>query len=116
MAESCDGLCIAVSPERGGSWPAAGTRGWTRVSCPRGSLAVAGKVLEKGQGLKELLSIPNSAMVVAVEPHESGTWSVTVGWWQTLHIPCPPSEGYSASQALPGVGLLPSTSSWAEDV
>ncbi|KAM6193100.1 hemicentin-2 [Sarcoramphus papa] len=37
----------------------------------------AGKVLEKGQGLKELLSIPNSAMVVAVEPHEPGTWSVT---------------------------------------
>ncbi|XP_075295707.1 hemicentin-2 [Opisthocomus hoazin] len=37
----------------------------------------AGKVLEKGQGLKELLSIPNSAMVVVVEPHESGTWSVT---------------------------------------
>ncbi|KAM6237533.1 hemicentin-2 [Spheniscus humboldti] len=37
----------------------------------------AGKVLEKGQGLKELLSIPNSAMVVAVEPHEPGMWSVT---------------------------------------
>ncbi|XP_072739134.1 hemicentin-2-like [Ciconia boyciana] len=37
----------------------------------------AGKVLEKGQGLKELLSIPNSAMVVAMEPHEPGTWSVT---------------------------------------
>ncbi|XP_069626703.1 hemicentin-2 [Haliaeetus albicilla] len=37
----------------------------------------AGKVLENGQGLKELLSIPNSAMVVAVEPHEPGTWSVT---------------------------------------
>ncbi|XP_059684707.1 hemicentin-2 [Gavia stellata] len=37
----------------------------------------AGKVLEKGQGLKELLSIPNSAMVVALEPHEPGTWSVT---------------------------------------
>ncbi|XP_010139814.1 PREDICTED: hemicentin-2-like, partial [Buceros rhinoceros silvestris] len=37
----------------------------------------AGKVLEKGQGLKELLSIPNSAMVVAVEPHEPGTWLVT---------------------------------------
>ncbi|KAM6117600.1 hemicentin-2 [Phoenicopterus ruber ruber] len=36
-----------------------------------------GKVLEKGQGLKELLSIPNSAMVVAVEPHEPGMWSVT---------------------------------------
>ncbi|XP_054704630.1 hemicentin-2 isoform X1 [Grus americana] len=37
----------------------------------------AGKVLEKGQGLKELLSIPNSAVVVAVEPHKPGTWSVT---------------------------------------
>ncbi|XP_065551612.1 hemicentin-2 [Lathamus discolor] len=37
----------------------------------------SGKILEKGQGLKELLSIPNSAMVVAVEPHEPGTWSVT---------------------------------------
>ncbi|XP_009950773.1 PREDICTED: LOW QUALITY PROTEIN: hemicentin-2, partial [Leptosomus discolor] len=37
----------------------------------------AGKVLEKGQGLKELLSIPNSAMVVAMEPHEPGTWLVT---------------------------------------
>ncbi|XP_074779784.1 hemicentin-2 [Athene noctua] len=37
----------------------------------------AGKVLEKGQGLKELLSIPNSALVVAVEPHEPGTWLVT---------------------------------------
>ncbi|KAM8995979.1 hemicentin-2 isoform 2-T2 [Ara ararauna] len=36
-----------------------------------------GKIIEKGQGLKELLSIPNSAMVVAVEPHEPGTWSVT---------------------------------------
>ncbi|CAM9699604.1 unnamed protein product [Bubo scandiacus] len=36
-----------------------------------------GKVLEKGQGLKELLSIPNSAMVVAVEPHKPGTWLVT---------------------------------------
>ncbi|XP_051663785.1 hemicentin-2 [Manacus candei] len=37
----------------------------------------AGKVLETGQGLKELLSIPNSAMVVAVEPYEPGTWLVT---------------------------------------
>ncbi|XP_061867610.1 hemicentin-2 [Colius striatus] len=37
----------------------------------------AGRVLKKGQGLKELLSIPNSAMVVAVEPHEPGTWLVT---------------------------------------
>ncbi|KAM6372038.1 LOW QUALITY PROTEIN: hemicentin-2 [Pluvialis apricaria] len=37
----------------------------------------AGKVLEKGQGLKEVLSIPNSAMVVAMEPHEPGMWSVT---------------------------------------
>ncbi|KAM6047554.1 LOW QUALITY PROTEIN: hemicentin-2 [Theristicus caerulescens] len=37
----------------------------------------AGRVLEKGQGLKELLSIPNSAVVVAVEPHKPGTWSVT---------------------------------------
>ncbi|KFP19290.1 Hemicentin-2, partial [Egretta garzetta] len=37
----------------------------------------AGKVLEKGRGLKELLSIPNSAMVVAVDPHEPGTWLVT---------------------------------------
>ncbi|KAM6400073.1 hemicentin-2 [Rhynochetos jubatus] len=37
----------------------------------------AGKVLEKGQGLKELLSIPNSAVVVALEPHEPGTWLVT---------------------------------------
>ncbi|XP_075375673.1 hemicentin-2-like [Mycteria americana] len=37
----------------------------------------AGKVLENGQGLKELLSIPNSAIVVAMEPHEPGTWSVT---------------------------------------
>ncbi|XP_068012089.1 LOW QUALITY PROTEIN: hemicentin-2 [Melanerpes formicivorus] len=37
----------------------------------------AGKVLEKGQGLKELLSIPNSALVVAVEPQEPGTWLVT---------------------------------------
>uniref|UniRef100_A0A8C5U7P8 Ig-like domain-containing protein n=1 Tax=Malurus cyaneus samueli TaxID=2593467 RepID=A0A8C5U7P8_9PASS len=36
----------------------------------------AGKVLEKGQGLKELLSIPNSAMVVALEPHVPGTWLV----------------------------------------
>ncbi|XP_049688139.1 hemicentin-2 [Accipiter gentilis] len=36
-----------------------------------------GKVRENGQGLKELLSIPNSAMVVAVEPHEPGIWSVT---------------------------------------
>ncbi|XP_069729285.1 hemicentin-2 [Phaenicophaeus curvirostris] len=37
----------------------------------------AGKVLEKGQGLKELLSIPNSAVVVAVEPQVPGTWLVT---------------------------------------
>ncbi|XP_071622127.1 hemicentin-2 isoform X2 [Heliangelus exortis] len=37
----------------------------------------AGKVLKKGQGLKELLSIPNSATVVAVEPQEPGTWLVT---------------------------------------
>ncbi|XP_010176901.1 PREDICTED: hemicentin-2, partial [Mesitornis unicolor] len=37
----------------------------------------AGKVLEKGQGLKELLSIPNSAVVVAVEPQQPGTWLVT---------------------------------------
>ncbi|XP_071310090.1 hemicentin-2 isoform X1 [Agelaius tricolor] len=37
----------------------------------------AGKVLEKGRGLKELLSIPNSAMVVALEPNEPGTWLVT---------------------------------------
>lgn len=75
-----------VSPEGGSFWPAAGTRGWSWVAHPGGSLAVAGKVLEKGQGLKELLSIPNSAMVVAVEPHEPGMWSVTVGWWQILHV------------------------------
>ncbi|XP_030317358.1 hemicentin-2 [Calypte anna] len=37
----------------------------------------AGKVLKKGQGLKELLSIPNSATVLAVEPQEPGTWLVT---------------------------------------
>ncbi|XP_063265782.1 hemicentin-2 isoform X3 [Prinia subflava] len=37
----------------------------------------AGKVLEKGQGLKELLNIPNSAVVVAMEPYEPGTWLVT---------------------------------------
>uniref|UniRef100_A0A803VG77 Ig-like domain-containing protein n=1 Tax=Ficedula albicollis TaxID=59894 RepID=A0A803VG77_FICAL len=37
----------------------------------------AGKVLEKGRDLKELLSIPNSAMVVALEPYEPGTWLVT---------------------------------------
>ncbi|XP_039576204.1 hemicentin-2 [Passer montanus] len=37
----------------------------------------AGNVLEKGRGLKELLSIPNSALVVAVEPYEPGTWLVT---------------------------------------
>ncbi|XP_071430396.1 hemicentin-2 [Pithys albifrons albifrons] len=37
----------------------------------------AGKILEKGRGLKELLSIPNSALVVAVEPYEPGTWLVT---------------------------------------
>ncbi|XP_041262809.1 hemicentin-2 isoform X2 [Onychostruthus taczanowskii] len=37
----------------------------------------AGKVLEKGRGLKELLSIPNSALVVAVEPYEPGMWLVT---------------------------------------
>ncbi|KAM9370790.1 LOW QUALITY PROTEIN: hemicentin-2 [Phaethornis superciliosus] len=37
----------------------------------------AGKVLKKGQGLKELLSIPNSATVVAVEPQEPGMWLVT---------------------------------------
>ncbi|NXP11725.1 HMCN2 protein, partial [Thinocorus orbignyianus] len=37
----------------------------------------AGKVLKRGQGLKELLSIPDSAMVVGMEPHEPGMWSVT---------------------------------------
>ncbi|TRZ13268.1 hypothetical protein HGM15179_013842 [Zosterops borbonicus] len=37
----------------------------------------AGKVLEKGRGLRELLSIPNSAMVVALEPYKPGTWLVT---------------------------------------
>ncbi|KAJ7414143.1 hemicentin-2 [Willisornis vidua] len=37
----------------------------------------AGKILEKGRGLKELLSIPNSALVVAVDPYEPGTWLVT---------------------------------------
>lgn len=47
------------------------------------SLTVTGKVLEKGRGLKELLSIPNSAMVVALEPYEPGTWLITVGCWQT---------------------------------
>ena len=103
-----------VSHEGGGSWLAAGTRGRTGVARPRGSLAVAGKVLEKGQGLKELLSIPNSAMVVAVEPHEPGTWSVTVGWWHVVLYPSP--DGYLAGQALPGVGFPPSTSSQAEDV
>ncbi|NXL95018.1 HMCN2 protein, partial [Alectura lathami] len=36
----------------------------------------AGKVLKKGQDLKELLSIPNSAMVVSVEPREPGTWLI----------------------------------------
>ncbi|KFV74991.1 Hemicentin-2, partial [Struthio camelus australis] len=35
-----------------------------------------GKVLEEGQDLKELLSIPNAAKVVAVEPHKPGTWLV----------------------------------------
>ncbi|RMB93417.1 hypothetical protein DUI87_30112 [Hirundo rustica rustica] len=37
----------------------------------------AGKVLEKGRGLKELLNIPNSALVVALEPYEPGMWLVT---------------------------------------
>lgn len=96
-----------------GPWPAAGTRGWTWVAHPRGSLAVAGRVLEKGRGLKELLSIPNSAMVVAVDPHEPGTWSVTVGWWQTPHVvPYPFPDGYLASSVW---ALPPSTSSQAED-
>ncbi|KAM9176553.1 hemicentin-2 [Mergus octosetaceus] len=36
----------------------------------------AGKVLEKGRDLKELLSIPDSAVVVAVQPHEPGMWQV----------------------------------------
>lgn len=68
---------------------AAGTRGWTRAAHPRGSFTVAGKVLKKGQDLKELLSIPNSAMVLGMEPHKPGMWSVTVGWWWTLHSPYP---------------------------
>lgn len=86
-----DGLCTAVSPEEGGFLVAVGTRGWSWVAHPRGSLTVVGNILEKGQGLKELLSIPNSAMVVAVEPHEPGTWLVTVSWWQ---IPHPSLEGH----------------------
>lgn len=86
MSRLCDGLCAVVSPKGGGPWATAGTGRWTRVVQPRVSLADAGKVLEKGQGLKELLSIPNSAMVVTVEPHEPGTWSVTVGWWQSLRV------------------------------
>uniref|UniRef100_A0A8C6YKX8 Ig-like domain-containing protein n=1 Tax=Nothoprocta perdicaria TaxID=30464 RepID=A0A8C6YKX8_NOTPE len=36
----------------------------------------AGKVLEEGRDLKELLSIPNSAKVLAVEPHAPGTWTI----------------------------------------
>ncbi|XP_050570610.1 hemicentin-2 [Cygnus atratus] len=36
----------------------------------------AGKLLEKGRDLKELLSIPDSAVVVAVQPHEPGMWQV----------------------------------------
>nr|XP_047909504.1 hemicentin-2 [Anser cygnoides] len=36
----------------------------------------AGKLLEKGHDLKELLSIPDSAVVVAVQPHEPGMWQV----------------------------------------
>lgn len=56
-----------------------GTRGQTWVAHPRHSLTVTGKVLEKGRGLRELLSIPNSAMVVALEPYKPGTWLVTVG-------------------------------------
>uniref|UniRef100_A0A8U8C9F5 Uncharacterized protein n=1 Tax=Geospiza parvula TaxID=87175 RepID=A0A8U8C9F5_GEOPR len=46
----------------------------------------AGKVLEKGQGLKELLSIPNSAMVVAVEPYEPGTWLARSSGRHSLRI------------------------------
>ncbi|XP_062447296.1 hemicentin-2 [Rhea pennata] len=36
----------------------------------------AGKVLEEGQDLMELLSIPNSAKVVTTEPREPGMWLV----------------------------------------
>uniref|UniRef100_A0A8D2MDL8 Ig-like domain-containing protein n=1 Tax=Zonotrichia albicollis TaxID=44394 RepID=A0A8D2MDL8_ZONAL len=46
----------------------------------------AGKVLEKGRGLKELLSIPNSAMVVALEPYEPGTWLTRSSGRHSLRI------------------------------
>lgn len=42
-------------------------------------------MLEKGRDLKELLSIPDSAVVVAVQPREPGMWQVKVGWCQ---VPC----------------------------
>lgn len=43
-------------------------------------------MLEKGRDLKELLSIPDSAVVVAVQPHEPGMWQVKVGWCQVLCV------------------------------
>lgn len=66
----------------------AGCRGWgsTRGARPRALLLLAGKVLEKGRDLKELLSIPDSAVVVAVQPHEPGMWQVKVGWCQVLCV------------------------------
>lgn len=70
-------------PEGGDSWLLQEPGDRPECSHVSHSLIVTGKVLEKGRGLKELLSIPNSAMVVALEPYEPGMWLITVGCWQT---------------------------------
>lgn len=68
-------------------------------------------MLEKGRDLKELLSIPDSAVVVAVQPHKPGMWQVKVGWCQ---VPCvipsrwdtPKNKGaHGAPAPLPCLGL-----------
>lgn len=41
--------------------------------------ASAGRILQKDEGLKVLLSIPDSAKVVAFKPKHPGLWSIKVG-------------------------------------
>ncbi|KAM4662543.1 hemicentin-2 [Discoglossus pictus] len=38
-----------------------------------------GRVLSEGRGLEELLSIPNSALVVGLKPSVSGVWAIKIG-------------------------------------
>lgn len=56
--------------------------GWGGPLSPPGTEshgAPTGRILQKDEGLNILLSIPDSAKVVAFKPEHPGLWSIKVG-------------------------------------